>query len=336
MPRVLLSTVAPQWPLKRQTPSNSGRWGAFNFAIDEPCSHADAWVVFESLDTARTVCCPPDRLVFVAGEPGTISNYHPEFLRQFSHVVISNQKIDHPQVWHRQQGQPWFIEKSFDELIMMQPIRKTKGACVIVSDKKFTLGHSKRLQFVDRLKACLGDRLDIWGRGIADFDSKWDLLKDYRYAVVLENTLEEDYLSEKLPDALLAFCFPFYAGCTNLDRYYPPGAYEQVDLDNPDGAVQKLLAVLDDEEFYERALPNILNSRHAYLNYEQFFPNLVSILQSIWSTSCQSSEKITLIPNKDFLSRVSKPSCGEILIASFHDLVRYFKNQSQKIIRRSV
>lgn len=325
MPDVLLSTVAPQWPWRRQTPSGSGRWGAFNFAIDEVCSRADAWVVFESLNANCTVCCPPDRVVFVAGEPSTIGNYHIDFLRQFSHVIISRKVVNHPQVWHRQQGHPWFIERSFDELVSMQPIRKTKGACVIVSDKAFTPGHSNRLQFVQALKDRLGDRLDVWGRGIVDFESKWELLKEYRYTVVLENTLEEDYISEKLPDAWLAFCMPFYMGCPNLDRYYSSGAFERLELDNPEAGAKKLIAAMKDNKFYEHSLPEILRCRKVYLYREQFFPNLVSILQSVLVESRKSAMSITLRPNSYFLSKPVDLNCSEFIAAVGNRVGRVLK-----------
>lgn len=325
MPEILLSTAAPNWPWKRQTPGESGKWGVFNFVIDEPLSHADAWVVFESLDAGRTVCCSPDRLVFIAGEPGAISNYHVDFLKQFTHVVISQQAVDHPHVCHRQQGHPWFVERSFDELLTMEPVRKTKGVCVIVSDKAFTPGHTKRLEFVEALKERMGERLDVWGRGIADFESKWDLLKEYRYALVLENTIENDYLSEKLPDAWLAFCLPFYAGCPNLDRYYPDAPCVQVDLNDVGTTAEKLLAALDDESIYTRMLPEILKCRQQYLLREQFFPNLESILKSVCGEAGAAPIEMTIKPNSYFISNGSSQNFGSFLAAARNRIGKLLK-----------
>lgn len=288
----------------RQTPLGQGKWEEFDFTLDnQTLKHADAWVVFESLDQVRKVSCSPDRLIFIAGEPSSLSNYHRKFLKQFSHVVMSKRDVKHPHVLFQQQGQPWFVEKSFDELVTMTPVFKTKGICIIVSDKAFTPGHSKRLQFVHDLKERLGERVDVWGRGIADFNSKWDLLKEYRYAVVLENSMENDYLSEKLPDAWLAYCLPFYAGCPNADHYFSSKGFVKLDLSDVDAAVQKLLLALEDESIYIKSLPKILECRHEYLLRQQFFPNLVSILQEVLAKSKRPARKITLRPNSYFQSK---------------------------------
>lgn len=297
---VKLSTPAREWPWRRQTPGESGRWGPFSFVIDEPVASCDAWVVFESLDENQHTVCPPDRVVFIAGEPPSIGNYNAGFLQQFSHVVTTIRGIEHENVLHLQQGHPWFVEKNFDELISACPPEKVADLCVLVSDKAFTEGHRKRLEFVQLLKERLGNRVSVFGRGVREFASKWDVLARYKYSVVLENDQQPDFLTEKMPDAWLAFSFPFYSGCTNISRYFPPGAFELLDLNAPEKSIENIRSVIDDPSHYEQVLPQIARARQYYLWTYQFFPNMASILQAVLSRSRAAAQEITLRPNRDF------------------------------------
>jgi len=221
---VKLTTCAPHWPWARQTPRGSFEWDGIRFHVDDRLDRCDAWVVFESMQGAETAVCPPDRTFFVTGEPESIGGYDSAFLSQFRWIVSGRRDIDHPGLIRRQQGHPWFVEKNYDELSAMQPPAKSADICIITSDKLFTPGHRERLQFALDLKARLGSRIDIWGRGLRDFDSSWEVLSRYRYAVVLENFTGADWLTEKLPDALLAWCVPLYHGCTNVADYLPHGS----------------------------------------------------------------------------------------------------------------
>jgi hypothetical protein len=96
--------------------------------------------------------------------------------------------------------------------------RKTKDVCIIVSQKKGAVGHRMRHSavelFADRL------HIDVFGRGYKPFDSKAEILKPYRYAIVIESWVGEDYFSEKLIDAISMGCVPIYNGCPNIKDYF--------------------------------------------------------------------------------------------------------------------
>lgn len=50
--------------------------------------------------------------------------------------------------------------------------KKTKLISVITSNKAFTKGHLKRIEFVEKLKAYYGDKLDVFGQGFNSFEDK--------------------------------------------------------------------------------------------------------------------------------------------------------------------
>lgn len=300
---VALTTPAPTWPWRRQLPGGGDHWGPLRFLIDQPVDRADAWVVFEALAQPITIACPPDRLIFITGEPPDIGRYHPGFLAQFAQVVTCHDGLDHPNVLRLQQGHPWFVEKSYDALLAMAPMAKDADVCVTISNKAFTPGHRRRLEFVEALKARLGDRLDIYGRGIRDFDSKWSLLSRYRYSIVLENCEQDDWLTEKLPDAWLAYCFPFYSGCPNLGRYVSDGGQEILSMQDFSASIERVVRCLDDADHYQRHLAQVAAVRERYLRELQFFPNAAALVQVAIGQSSRAARPVTLLPNAHFAPR---------------------------------
>jgi hypothetical protein len=296
---VKLTTCAPTWPWARQTPEERLEWGPFRFHVDAPIERCDAWVVFESLSVPEETVCAPENVLFIAGEPDSIGFYQPAFLRQFFYVISGRNNLQHERQIQVQQGHPWFVEKSFDELLKMPPITKTRDISVISSDKAFTDGHRARLEFINKLKSRFGDRVDFWGRGIRDFENKWDVLAPYRYAVVLENCADRDFLTEKLPDALLAYCYPIYYGCDNVKRYLPDDACLRISIDDPDAALASIEHILAMPDDYANRLESISRARLYYLHHLQFFANMSNILQ-VTLAERRPPEVVRLLPNSAF------------------------------------
>lgn len=299
MLKVKVTTCAPQWPWVRQTLSGSLVWEDISFIVDQEVEDCDAWVVFESLPNTQTTRCPSDCTLLITAEPSSIGSYPQEFVDQFSRVMTSRDDLVHPNILRRQQGHPWFVEKNYDELLSLPPPVKHADICLITSDKLFTQGHRDRLRFALDLKARMGEKVDLWGRGIRDFSSSWDLLSSYRYAIVLENLVAHDWLTEKLPDALLAWCVPIYVGCPNLSDYIPTDGLIEMNSLDVDAMVRTLENLLSDPMNYERRLPAIKQAREHYLNHQQFFANLVPVVREMCSSSESSSSKKTIYPVHD-------------------------------------
>jgi hypothetical protein len=94
---------------------------------------------------------------------------------------------------------------------------KTKDICMIVSEKSTAEGHRLRHEIAKKF----GDRIDLYGNFVGKpFDSKFDILKDYRYCLVIESCWTSDYFSEKLIDALSVGCIPIYWSKINQAKYF--------------------------------------------------------------------------------------------------------------------
>jgi glycosyl transferase family 10 (putative fucosyltransferase) len=55
--------------------------------------------------------------------------------------------------------------------------------------------------------------------------SKIRTLSGYRFALAFENAIEEDYVTEKIFDALRAGSIPVYLGAPNVDEFVPEGSF---------------------------------------------------------------------------------------------------------------
>ena len=151
---------------------------------------------------------------------------------------------------------------------------KTKQISVITSLKGFTKGHKDRIKFVKKLKNYFGDKLDVFGKGINDFEDKWDTLKDYKYHIVIENSSFDDYWTEKLADCYLAECFPFYYGCKNINDYFHRDSYELIDIDNFEQSV-KIMENAMSNNLYQHRVKSIRNAKKQVMENYNIFPMLI-------------------------------------------------------------
>jgi hypothetical protein len=126
----------------------------------------------------------------------------------------------------------WYHSNSFRELNEMAPPDKLRMCSWVTSGIDRTNNHQKRLAFL-KLLVSEGLDFDLYGRNLPDWsgskgrlDNKWHAMAPYYYNLSIENYAENDwYVSEKLWDALLAWCLPIYYGGPAADKLLPPGSF---------------------------------------------------------------------------------------------------------------
>lgn len=283
--------------IQAQTPNEDGVWGEIR-AVTDP-SDADYHVAFNEPDNALDL----SRLLLFCSEPpctdlcdgldgyGALAAYP---LSQFY------------------KPQRWWIKRNFDYLSNHSAPDKTKNLSWITSDKGAELhpvltklrlvlmragfyrfqkapidllnrgpndGHILRLQFLDRLVDEYPNILNLYGRGDfsgsfyhGEIEDKWDGLAKYRYSLAIENYSGPNYFSEKITDALLAWCMPIYWGCTNLDEYLPEDSFVEIDIEDPN-APQRVREIVE-SDMWERNLDAIAEARRRLLNEYQIWPTI--------------------------------------------------------------
>ena len=240
---------------KKQTPELSGMWkdlvGVSNI------KEADYCII---LGGNRTIInFDPDKTIYVKREPDFIES---EPLH-----------LGHSILWRNSHcGVTWWVNKSYDELKNMSYIKKEKEISCIVSAK-----HAHRLAFIQKMME-KNNLVDLFGRGHRTFkdkprykgsleyngNCKFLGLAPYEYSIVLENSQEKNYWTEKLADAFLSWCIPIYWGCPNIDNFFDSNSYRTIDIRDPDplDTIKKIISKPIDNDSIEL----IRNSRNKILD----------------------------------------------------------------------
>lgn len=319
MIKIKISTDSPDWPLIRQTPGSSGAWEDCLFFVNQDVDECDWWFVCENLSKSEATMCPPGHIIFITAEPPRSRTYDPKFLGQFSAAITSHKDLPHPKIILVQQALPWHIGvrrdkdgtiksyMNFDDFSKrgIENHPKSKLASVISSDKKYTRGHRERLMFVDHLMKHLEGQVDLYGRGFAEVEDKWQAIAPYKYHIVLENSAFPHYFTEKLSDAFLGWSYPIYYGCSNIHEYFPPSSLVSIDISNPRQAVDQIKRVIFSDA-YEKQIGQIEKARELVLRHYNLFPFLAEYVKS---EDLGRREKTHLRPEKyehDLFARLGR------------------------------
>jgi hypothetical protein len=126
----------------------------------------------------------------------------------------------------------WYIGNSFRELNEMPIPEKVAPCSWITSGINRTANHRQRLQFLESLQNSeikfdlYGRNLPVWSKSSGELGGKWHGMAPYYYNLAIENYADNSwYVSEKLWDALLAWCLPIYYGGSAADKLLPPGSF---------------------------------------------------------------------------------------------------------------
>ena len=309
-------TLHASWPWERQLPGGQPAFDGAEFFV--PVDEADIVFVYDALPEGRLVLKRPVPAVFVASEPENVKRYSPAFLAQFDAVITSDRDTAHPNRIFVQAGLPWHAGSmtaggklldtpmTFEEFEAHEP-RKTRLVSVVSSDKAFTAEHRARLAFVAKLKAALGDQVDVFGRGIADFADKRDVLDDYRYHIALENCAIEDYWTEKLADPYLTLTFPIYHGCPNIKDYFPEEALQPINIYEPDEAVEIIRKVIG-SDLAEQRREHLLEARRRVMHEHNVFGLLAKTARDLLAADAGAAQRRarTLHPESHFLPLTAK------------------------------
>ena len=152
---------------------------------------------------------------------------------------------------------------------------KTKNLSIIASWKNFTEGHKLRHSLIKNYKDLFNG---VYGNGYCFIENKIQALKDYRFSVVIENNICDDYFTEKLMDCIVTGTIPIYYGTDNIKNYFNIDGF--ITIKNEFDFVNK--KHLFTEEFYLSKLKiikenfeiakNYVNTEDwAYLKYKKIF-----------------------------------------------------------------
>jgi hypothetical protein len=318
----------------RQTPGNSGIWGNCEFFINQDIEKCDFWIVYGRMLKIEKTICPEENVIFISGEPPTITDYEEKFLKQFNSVITCNKKLVHPNKIYTQLSLPWhigyYINKfDYDELKGLELPRKTGLISAITSNKAVTEGHKKRIDFIFQLKEYFKDEMDIFGRGFNDIEDKSLAILGYKYHIVIENSSFRHYWTEKLSDAYLGFSYPIYYGCPNLNDFFPVDSFTIINIDNLDSSIKTIENIIQ-SNYFDRYANEILKSRNLILDNYNFFPRFHEFCNQ-YDVSLKKKE-VVLKPEKKIFQRSFYYSIKNNKRYNFKMIFNIFNSRKKKFL----
>jgi hypothetical protein len=308
---VVLQGGGTETVLLRASANGKGKIGQLQFRNDAANAPHDWLIVHDDLSNPISTQAPVSRRILFLSEPSEVKFYHPRYVSQFG--VIAGpplQPVPQSSLILMQPAIPWFYgidfgnlrePLSFDELVDLKKGDKIDAVSVVISKKARTREHRARLRLVEYLATRLGDRLHIYGRDFKPIGDKREAIDGYKYHLALENNVMPHFWTEKLADAWLGWSLPFYAGCPNLNDYFPDESYIRIDYGNPERSAAIITDAIESNAF-ERALPAIESARNLVLHEHSLLAASARIIKACapHTLAPPLSEPEVIYPNTHF------------------------------------
>lgn len=294
MTRVKFLSRQPVEEWHRYFPDGSFTWKGCTFSFDREARDYDWLVVYDELPPSagqsqkqanERLACPRANTLLITTEPASIKCYGWHYTSQFGHVLTTQPAwaLPHLQRHFQQAANHWFYgndpsRRMTHERVVAGPGPKTRMASMVGSSKaqRHTL-HYRRFAFMQRVQQLMPE-LDVYGRGFIPLPDKSDALDDYRYHLCVENHIGPHHWTEKLSDAFLGRCLPFYAGAPDAGDDFPEGSFVCINMNDPEGAVALLRQAIA-EGWYEQRLPLIEEARRRILEEYHLFAVIERIVR---------------------------------------------------------
>lgn len=257
--------------------------GDIEFTRDENCTDYDWLVVYDELPRRKKyidVHCPPEHTILVTQEPAIIKTQAPCYLNQFNYVLTThNPDVCRHRNYRRGAGcLVWINGHSFEELAAMPDFPKTELISAICSRKLMKkTEHFKRHTMYEYLLENLPG-FSWKGQGIDPIDYKYQALDTFKYHIVVENCNQPYHWSEKIADAIMSLCLPFYSGDPKLEQVLPPESFIRIPNDNPPEALRIIKNAIDNNE-YEKRLPALKEARRLLVERYNLYQQVIGVIQ---------------------------------------------------------
>ncbi len=191
----------------------------------------------------------------------------------------------------------WQLELTYNELLNLKYENKINEISCICSSKYNDEGHIHRINFIKYLdKKTDIPAINIFGKsnpfsfknykGQLDMNEKSKGILPYKYYFMVENSYEEDYLTEKLTEPILCETLCFYYGCPNVTKYINPNSFVQLDMYDFSKSYNIIKQAIE-EDWWSKYIDNIRIQKNIILNELQFFPRIEKIINDYENKTCK-------------------------------------------------
>lgn len=283
----------------KETLNGEGKIGDYAFNVHSKGEDCDVWIVYDNHEgyLFDKAICHKGLCIFITGEVHDGWTYPQKFLDQFDIVITARRDVSHKNLIYGPHICTWHIKKDFDYLKNLPPLKKSKDLSSIISTAANTHLHKTRLEFVKYVRDSPDLNLDWYGKGVQELDDKWLGLAEYKYSIAIENSVHNNYFTEKIIDCFLSYTMPIYFGCPNILDFFPANSMLLIDPANKVESLRKIKEAIKDN-YYEDNFESLLEARNLVLDKLSFFPSLIEKLNDIGLyESSNSSQKRVLYRN---------------------------------------
>ena len=271
------------------------------FTTDPDCADYDWLVVYDELKRAEELRCPREHTILATCEPVSIKHYSRAYIRQFGHLLTNRPDVDGHPHYHLGRGYyKWFCDRTHQEAGSLVLPPKTKLVSAVCSSKQMKhTKHHARFRLISKLAEAIPE-FEWYGHGVRSFGKKHEVMDPYRYHVVVENHIAPHHWTEKLTDAFLCECLPFYAGAPDLADDFPADSFIPIPIDNPVEAIRIVKASISAGE-YERRRDAVLKAKRLVLSKYNFWAQVVELIESAAGQSLLAADRATcarILPRK--------------------------------------
>ena len=219
-------------------------------------------------------------------------SYEPQAIYKLQHYILSNwnsykyiltynEALLHlPNARKYLVGTTW-IEKSDAESIDVN--EKKFQMSSITGNKRITAGHNFRIDvyihqndLADLRIPCvwyLSGSPPVGGKS----SNKIALFKNFQFSLVIENSRQNNYFTEKLCDCLYTKTIPIYYGCPNIHEYFDTTGWIIINSESVDELKEKM-AILNDTHF-SKHLDTVEKNYIEVQKYLSFTKNINNALE---------------------------------------------------------
>ena len=119
---------------------------------------------------------------------------------------------------------PYYHYSYLEQLKIKHRLNRCKDVCMFISS---TINNSHRLEYLKELSYYL--KIDSYGKWMNNiniecdegYKTKLKIISEYKFTIAFENSIVNDYVTEKFYEPLLVGSIPIYMGAPNIDDYSP-------------------------------------------------------------------------------------------------------------------
>ena len=259
------------------------------FTSNPSCANYDWLVVYDELpcddrgtfhDGCEPLRCPKERTILLTWEPVCIKGYSRAYTRQFGHLLTNRppEAENHPH-YHLGRGYYyWFNGHALKDIGDLHPAKTREISAVCSSKQMRHSKHHARYRLICELaKAIPG--FDWFGKGVRPIEKKYEAMDAYRYHVVIENHIGAHHWTEKLADAFLSECLPFYAGDPAIFEVFPRESVLPIPIDDPYEAIRIVREAIASGE-YEKRREAVREAKRLVLEKYNFWDQVIAVIES--------------------------------------------------------